>query len=470
MKWLRRILPHRSVRLAGRAAPWRRPQDAFCLAMVELTFKNWLATVLRVGGTFSPLREGLGLHARELTPNVVRKIAVLSGETRSYKRAVIALAEADVAISIKTVERVVHEIGGELAARRDTDPKSDNALALRGDRPPELAIVECDGGRIRCRHPDRGPGVHPVGEGWRETKIACLIRAQRQTFEEDPQPDPPECFCDPWHVAKLAQTEALSVAAPVLQDSPPTGTAVNELWEDPLAPLPVDWRPKRLVRTVLASMADSKEFGKQMQREAKRRQFPGAVGKAFLGDGLPWNWSIWKERFCEFTPILDFIHALSYVFVSAKALYPGSPSDAWSQYLVWMRGCWQGDIGQVLDEMRAWQTKMGEPPEEALDQDPRIILAKAINYLENNRSRMQYDTYRQQGLPVTTAWMESLVKEMNYRVKGTEMWWNDPQGAEAILQIRAAGLSEDERLTRHLDQRPGSPFTRPPKAPKTGRR
>ena len=62
--------------------------------------------------------------------------------------------------------------------------------------------------------------------------------------------------------------------------------------------------------------------------------------------------------------------------------------------------------------------------------------------------------------------MESLVKEMNYRVKGTEMWWNDPDGAEAILQIRAAGLSEDHRLARHLDTRLGSPFTRPPKAPR----
>jgi len=433
--------------------------------MVESSFKNWLATVLRVGGIFSPLREPLGLHARELTPKVVRKITILSGETRSYKRAVIALAEADVSVSIKTVERVVHEIGGELVERRDVDLKTGNALALPSDLPPELAIVECDGGRIRCRHPDQGPGVHPVGEGWRETKVACLIRAQHRVFEEDPQLEPPECFCDPRHVAKLAETEALSIAAPAPQECM-NGPAVDESLEDPLAQPALDWRPKRLVRTVLASMAESKEFGKQMQREAKQRQFPSATAKAFLGDGLSWNWSIWKERFSDFTPILDFIHALSYVFVAAKCLHPESPPDAWSQYLVWMKGCWQGDVNQVLDEMRVWQAKVGEAPEDAMDQDPRIILAKTINYLDNNRPRMKYDHYRKQGLPVTTAWMESLVKEMNYRVKGTEMWWNDPEGAEAILQIRAAGLSEDRRLARHLDQRIGSPFTRQPKTPK----
>jgi hypothetical protein len=62
--------------------------------------------------------------------------------------------------------------------------------------------------------------------------------------------------------------------------------------------------------------------------------------------------------------------------------------------------------------------------------------------------------------------MESLVKEMNYRVKGTEMFWNDPDGAEVIPQVRAASLCDDERLVKHLRNRPGCPFTRRPKSPK----
>jgi hypothetical protein len=62
--------------------------------------------------------------------------------------------------------------------------------------------------------------------------------------------------------------------------------------------------------------------------------------------------------------------------------------------------------------------------------------------------------------------MESLVKEMNYRVKGTEMFWNDPEGAEAILQVRAASLCDDDRLAKHLMERPGSPFTRRLRPPK----
>lgn len=362
------------------------------------------------------------------------------------------------AVSDNTIQRVVRDVGEELAERRDHDPKHADALAQRPEDSPELAVVECDGGRIRCREPGRGRGVHLSGEGWRETKNACLIRAKRQTFAEDPQPEPPECFCDPKHVAKIAETEALSVAAIQPADSPVTE-------KEPVIESPVscpDWRPKRLVRTVVASMAASRDFGRQMRREAKRRRFFEAHAKAFLGDGLPWNWSIWKTEFRGFTPILDFTHALSYLFVVAKAVHE-LPDDAWSQYLAWMRGCWQGDIGQVLEELRLWQQKLGEPPEDAPDKDPRNLLAKTIGYLEHNRSRMNYSAYRKQGLPVTTAWMESLVKEVNYRTKGTEMFWDDPEGAEAILQVRAAALCDDDRLGKHLRTRIGSPFTRRPK-------
>jgi hypothetical protein len=61
---------------------------------------------------------------------------------------------------------------------------------------------------------------------------------------------------------------------------------------------------------------------------------------------------------------------------------------------------------------------------------------------------------------MTSSPMESLVKQINLRVKGTEMFWDDPAGAEAILRLRAASLSDDGRLDRHLANRPGCPFVR----------
>ena len=88
----------------------------------------------------------------------------------------------------------------------------------------------------------------------------------------------------------------------------------------------------------------------------------------------------------------------------------------------------------------------------------RELLRRTRGYLANNAGRMDYPRYRRQGLPVTTATVESLIKEVNYRVKGTEKFWNPPEGAEAILQGRAALLSDDGRLEQHLRYRPGSPY------------
>ncbi len=392
---------------------------------------------------------------------LVLKIVVTAAETRSFARGEKVMSDvAGVPVSAKTIQRVVGDVGRELADRRAADPRTDEALAQRPEVAPDLAVVECDGGRLRTREPGCGPGVHSAGEGWREDKNACLIRAQRRVFDEDPQPEAPACFRDPKHVAKIAETEALSVASPLPGDSSesqetPTDASCAE----------DDWRPKRLVRTVLSSMACSEDFGRQMAREAKRRRFYESPAKAFLGDGLPWNWSIWKKDFRDFVPILDFIHPLSYLFVTAKAVRE-SAEDVWSQYLAWMRGCWRGEVLQVLEELRQWQAKLGPPPSEAADNDPRQIVAKTITYFEHNAPRMNYPEYRRQGFPITTAWMESLVKEINYRVKGTEMFWNDPEGAEAILQVRAAALCDDDRLKKHLRTRPGCSFTRRPRSPK----
>ena len=44
--------------------------------------------------------------------------------------------------------------------------------------------------------------------------------------------------------------------------------------------------------------------------------------------------------------------------------------------------------------------------------------------------------------------MESTIKQLNRRIKGSEKFWLEG-GAEAILQLRAAQLSDDDRWTRN---------------------
>ena len=88
------------------------------------------------------------------------------------------------------------------------------------------------------------------------------------------------------------------------------------------------------------------------------------------------------------------------------------------------------------------------------------MLPYQFQYLRNNQARMDYPRYRREGLPTTSALIESLVKEVNYRVKGTEKFWDDGPSGEVILQIRAALLSHDDRLAQHIHKRPGNPYAR----------
>jgi len=398
---------------------------------------------------------------------LVRRIAYAAAETRSDERASIVLREVGGhAVSKSTVARVAHQVGTELAALRQApappapgaaEPAAETALAGSPGGPalaPELAVVECDGGRLRTREPGNGRGVH--GAAWRETKNACLLKMTHRVFAEDPHPELPRAFCDPQHVAELAEMAAPPAAAL----APPPETPPPD--EEPPAEDPPDeeWRPRRQVRTCLSSMARSSAFGEQMEREARRRRFFEAPFRAFVGDGLPWNWSIWKTRFREFVPILDFIHVLGYLYAAAVAMHAAFPA-AWAAYLELARDCWQGRVGEVLVRLRAWLAEQGvDEQTELAEKDPRKPVADALRYLGNNRKRMDYPRYRRLGLPVTSALMESLVKQINYRVKGTEMFWNDPAGAEAILQLRAAALCEDGRLETYLRTRPGCPYVR----------
>ena len=192
--------------------------------------------------------------------------------------------------------------------------------------------------------------------------------------------------------------------------------------------------------------------------EAQRRHFFAATLRAFLGDGGLWIWVIQRVYFPTFEPIVDFVHVLTYVDLAAKALGGGAHA-VWQRYLRWATACWQGRVAEVLEELRQVHAAMAPPGEgqEEKPTDPYHVISRCLVYFEHNQPRMDYPRYRQQGLPVTSGRVESLIKQFNRRVKGTEKAWN-PDQAEMILQLRAAQLSEDDRLSKHLKNRPISPF------------
>jgi hypothetical protein len=120
----------------------------------------------------------------------------------------------------------------------------------------------------------------------------------------------------------------------------------------------------------------------------------------------------------------------------------------WAVYERWLRWAWAGQVGLILAELDRAVARLGPPPEEAKADDPRVVVSEARGYVTNNRDKMHYPDYRRLGLPISSAPVESVIKQVNRRVKGTEKFWLTDH-AEAVLQVRAAILSEDDRSTRY---------------------
>ena len=380
----------------------------------------------------------------------------------SAEAAAFALELADLEISSRHVQRVAAEIGGELIRQREhkVEQRRRRDLPVRVAATPEVVVAEVDGGHLRTREAGAGPGVHD--EQNKEDKVACLVSLQSQVYDSDPQPEPPESFLEPRRVRRLvqqmkgragdaSQEEAGQEEGPTPEESASSGRRPGA--------------PVKLVRTCVASMADCRRFGPMMAAEAQERGFFQAKRRAFVADGAAYNWGIHRGYFADFEPIVDLLHVLCYLYLAGWAVGQDE-EQRWQTYAGWLRACWGGRVAKVIQELRVWQTRLEgrlvEPPEsgELEAKDPRRLVAEALSYLKNNQSRMDYPRYRQQGLPITSSLAESLVGQFNARVKSKQKYWNRPAGAEAILQLRAAVLSEDERLERYFAQRPGNPYRR----------
>ncbi len=351
-------------------------------------------------------------------------------------------------------------MGDDLTQQRDAKAtRGRRRLPVRVAQTPMRVAVEVDGGRLRTRAADAGPGVHAQEN--KENKVACLVTLQGEAFAHDPQPAPPPSFLQPRRVERLVRQMAgqAGEALPPPQEAATASAA--ETAEAAAEPPAEPWAPQKQVRTCVASMANSTVFGRLVAAEAQERDFYRAERRAFVADGAAYNWTIQQTHFADFEPIVDFLHVLCYVYSAAWAVW-ATAAERWDQYVSWLGACWQGRVHAVLAELQTWQQRLGRPPpgEELPRTDARRAVAEALSYLTHNATRMEYPRYRQAGLPITSSLAESLVGEFNARVKSRQKYWNRPAGAEAILQLRAAVLSEDGRLDRYFAARPGSPYRR----------
>jgi hypothetical protein len=405
-------------------------------------------------------------------------------------------ALAEVAVDPKQVERLTEQIGQERVAERDAAVAAWLArpLAQREDPPPgvpapQLAVVEMDGGRLQIRdsgdepqdsespkgerpaetpapcaegqpipaaalsadgastvaatQPDRPTAPAARSKHWREQKTGCLMEMSSTVSDVDPCPEIPSVFVDPLQSLKLAQQIgqcAVPKGAPFQQAQPEADEAAEDEADRP-AKRP--GRPEVEKRRVVASRRDVYSFGPLLAATACALGLYSAPRRAFVADGLAENWSVYKRYFSRWTAVLDFLHALTYVYAAAMA--GRTFAEGWPVYQRWIGWVWAGQVSQVIQELTARQQEVGKATQEDKEGSPRREIQETLTYLSNHQDKMRYDEYRKAGLPLMSSHVESTVKQINYRVKGTEKFWTE-EGAEAILQLRADYLSDDEPL------------------------
>jgi hypothetical protein len=276
----------------------------------------------------------------------------------------------------------------------------------------------------------------PSGRHWHEDKVGLVLTMKSQVQATDPCPQIPEHFIDPQRITKLVRglKKRVALGEDGLEEPNHSETSAEAALETVAYEA-----PQLQSRKVVASRKSWPLFGPILAAAAWSMGFAQAQRKAFVGDGASAIWKLWKSRFSAYVPVLDFIHALSYVFAAAMAV-GGDAVRGWSLYVEWIQWVWQGQVSKVLTQLQQWQQEQGES---AAGNGPGCVVQRALTYFTHHQDKMHYDEYRRQGMPLVSSLMESMVKQIGRRVKGTEKFWGE-EGAEAILQLRADYLSDDE--------------------------
>lgn len=425
----------------------------------------------------------MGISVDEsLSPSLQEKVSYLGTLLQSFPQGETAVRKLlGMPLGRKRIERLTERTGGERVSEREGEVEVFRNLTLMEKlagpldvTPPTAACVMADGGRFQKTDKNTDSKTH-----WHEYKAGfCGVledRADGLARGED-APDPlPEV---PKFLLNLEQVETLTaeIGRKAANVPEPEDAEIDTSQQIDLAELSSleqlenlvleaesareeksrkkrPWSPKVQSRDVVATSQNSEAFGVQLAARAWHLGLFAALFKAFVGDGGSWLWTIWDKHFKPFgfVPILDIIHAVTHLYAAAMAGRP--QTEGGPVYRRWITWVWQGEVAKVIAELAQRQQELGLPGEADGETSPRKIVHSTLTYLQNQHSRMDYPRYRKLGLPITSSLMESTVKQLNRRIKGTEKFWTEA-GGEAVLQLKADSLSDSDPLSDFWTRRP----------------
>jgi hypothetical protein len=326
---------------------------------------------------FCPRDRHLRLEMFSLTPGVLR----MAGSTAalvSFDESSALLHElAGVEVSVSQVERAAEALGAEIAA-------DERSCVARMGQVAATMYLGMDGTGVPMRKSEvagRSGKQSDSSAKTREAKLVTMWTAESRDEQDKPVRDP----------GSVTYSAAIESAATL------------------------DTSPER------------SEFAERVLREATRRGFTQASRCVVLGDGSAWIWNTAAELFPQAIQILDRFHAKEHLSRVGKLIYRDSQQGKkWIQ-----RRYDELDQGRLKSLLQALDRQAIKYPE-ALE---------CADYIHNNRDRMRYPKFHEQGLCSSTGVLEAGCKvAIGTRLKRAGMHWT-VNGANAIIALRCSKLS-----------------------------
>jgi hypothetical protein len=303
-----------------------------------------------VGRAFSPLDRLLHLRQDRWSEGAARVGLRLSLSAGSFARAAENYTDAvGASTSGTSLWRLTQRCGKQLSEHRKVEAKTAFAPVQREEPPAHRRIAPAGSlAAQRANLSTDGGMVHIRSEGWKEVKLSA-ISAVKWVWDEEQETE----------VVHLSQ------------------------------------------HSYTASLATADDFAPYQYAEGMRREIDQTERLSSVNDGAGWISRITELNFPHAIQILDWYHAKSRLITVALTLWPSSERRQESWLDEQLSHLHRGEVDNVIH---------------ALDQlyarTESDVVRTAAGYFQENRQRMDYQRFRQLGLPIGSGTVESGVQQV----------------------------------------------------------
>jgi hypothetical protein len=177
-------------------------------------------------------------------------------------------------------------------------------------------------------------------------------------------------------------------------------------------------------RSYVATRGGIDALMKQIHYEATLRGLAQAERVLVLADGAVWIWNLVQDRFKEAIQRLDLFHANSYLWAVANELHGKGTAQARAWVKPLLRQLRNDEAQNVITQLEELKPRLNAAAAKTA--------GSAIEYYQNNQSRMKYKEGEQRNEPVGSGPIEATCRQLQCRMKRPGQFWST-HGDEALL-------------------------------------